>query len=127
MRSTPVPASGSPDSTTCRTSVPCALAADRHHRRAARPVGAGGFLLVLTLLVALLGLTACDHEVEITPPKASKDSATERASQAQQALDALVRAIRDGSREQAVATASGGARDLLGWVYDNARSLGVED
>ncbi len=84
-------------------------------------------LLVLTLLVALLGLTACDREVDINPPHASKDSSAQRADEAQQSLDQLVRAVEGGSREDAVTTATDDSRDLLGWVYDNAAALHIGD
>jgi hypothetical protein len=70
-------------------------------------------------------LTACDNEVNITPPKAPKDSSAQRAEAAQQTLEQLVRAIRDGSRDDAVATAASGSRDLLGWIYDNAAALHI--
>jgi hypothetical protein len=80
-----------------------------------------GVLLVLLTL----GLSGCDRDVDITPPRASKDTSAQRAEQAQQALEDLVSAIRDGSREDAVATALSDSRDLLGWVYDNAAALRV--
>src|SRR3954468_17354216 len=102
MRSTPAPASASPDCTTCRTSVQCALEPDRQ-APAARPTGAGGFVLFLALLVALAGLSGCSKDVEITPPHASSDSTGKRADEAQLQLDHLVRAVRDGSRSDAVA------------------------
>jgi hypothetical protein len=111
---------------TCRTPVQCAQA-DPGRSRAARPSGAGGFLLVLTLLVALLGLTACDDDVEITPPRAGENTSSQRAEEAQQSLDDLVRAIRSGGRDDAVATAVSGSRDLLGWVHDNAADLHIGD
>jgi hypothetical protein len=107
--------------------VQSALAADPRRSRAARPLGAGGFLLVLALLVGLVGLTGCDHEVDIKPPSAAKNSSAQRADEAQQSLDGLVRAIRDHSRAEAVDAATSGSRELLGWVYDNAAALRVGD
>jgi hypothetical protein len=101
--------------------------ADPQHSRAARPFGAGGFLLVLTLLVGLFGLTACDHEVDIKPPHASRDSSAQHADGAQQVLDQLVHAIQQRSRDRAVATAASGSGELLGWVYDNATALHIGD
>src|SRR4051812_1833848 len=124
MRSTPARESSSPDSTTCRTSVQCALAPDPA-RRAARPVGAGGFVLFLALVLLLAGLSACEDNVDIAPPKASTDSTGQHAEGAQQALEDLVHAVATGSREQAEETAASGSRDLLGSVYDNAKALHV--
>ena len=112
---------------TCRTSVQSGPAADPQPSRAARPSGAGGFLLVLTLLVALVGLTACNDDVDIKPPSAAKDSAGQHAEQAQASLDELVKAIKGRSREDAVATAAPDSRELLGWVYDNAEALRIDD
>src|SRR5436190_13175393 len=116
MRSTRVPESRSPVCMTCRTAAPCVLEADPQDSGAARPFGAGGFLLVLALVVALLGLTGCDDNVEIKPPRPGADTSAQRAEEAQQSLEDLVRAIRGGSREDAVATAASGSDDLLGWV-----------
>ena len=93
----------------------------------------GGFLLVRALLLALslalcAGLLAgCGGEVDITPPKASADTAGERAGEAQQALDGLVEAVRAGTRDHAVALAAPDSRELLGWVHDNARALRIDD
>src|SRR3954454_14374083 len=126
MPSTPARESSSPDSTTCRTSVQCALAPDLT-RRAARPIRAGGSVLFVVLALLLVGLTGCDHEVDIAPPSASKDSTGERADEAQQALEDLVRAVKSGSREQAVATAAKDSKDLLGTVFDNAAALHIGD
>jgi hypothetical protein len=88
----------------------------------------GGFLLVLGLLLALVAtmLAGCDHEVDITPPKASQDSAGQHAQQAQETLDRLVEAVREGTRKEAVALAAEPSRDLLAWVYDNAAALRVD-
>ncbi len=94
---------------------------------AARPSRTGGFLLVLALLVGLPGLTACNDSVDIKPPSAASDSAGRHAEQAQAALDDLVHSIKAGSRDDAVATAAEGSRDLLGWVYDNAAALRIDD
>lgn len=89
----------------------------------------GGFLLVAALLLVLVGgvLTGCDREVDITPPEASQDSGGEHAQQAQEALDRLVGAVREGTREEAVALAAEPSRELLGWVYDNAAALRVDE
>src|SRR4051812_29374568 len=122
MRSTPAPASASPGCTTCRTSVQSALAPDRTSR-AARPHGAGGFVLFLSLLVVLVGLSGCDHEVDIKPPAAKHDSTGQHAGEAQQTLDTLVAALKDGSHDRAVGTATHDSRQLLGWVADNAAAL----
>jgi hypothetical protein len=89
----------------------------------------GGFLLVPALLAALVlgGLVAgCDREVDLPPPKASRDSGGEHAQQAQEALDRLVGALRTGSRDDAVALAAPTARDRLGWVFDNAAALRLD-
>ena len=88
-------------------------------------MGAGGFLLVLALLLALLGLTACEDDVEITPPRAGENTSAQRAEGAQRSLDELVRSIRSGARADAVATATSGSGDLLGWVHDNAADLHI--
>src|SRR5689334_15372982 len=128
MRSTPARESSSPDSTTCPTSVQCALAPDPA-RRAARPFGASGFVLFVALVLALVlgGLTGCDDNVDIAPPKAAKDSSGQHAEGAQQSLEDLVRALTSGSRTQAEATAATGSKDLLGSVHDNAKALHVGD
>ena len=94
-------------------------------RRAARPSRAGGFLLVLVLLVGVG--TSCSRDVEIEPPKPSGDSASARAAHAQDALDDLEVALAEGNREDAVALAAPPARELLGWVHDNAAALQVRD
>ena len=107
--------------------MPSGPAADRQRSRAARPSGAGGFALVLTLLVCLLGLTACNDDVDIAPPKAGQDSSGQHAEEAQASLDALVSGIKSGSRDDVVALAADGSQDLLGWVYDNAEALRVGD
>jgi len=85
--------------------------------------------LVLTLLALLVpGLvTGCDREVEISPPEASSDARANRAGQAQDALDRFVRAVQDGSRDDAGALGSPHSRKLLGWVHDNARALRIGD
>ncbi len=84
--------------------------------------------MLLAALLTLLGLVAgCDREVEIAPPQPSRDSSGERADGAQQALDRLVRALRDGSRSEAAEVAAAPARNLLGEVADNARALGVDE
>jgi hypothetical protein len=83
------------------------------------------FVVVLFLLVC--GLTGCDHETDIKPPTASKDSTAQHAGEAQQTLGDLVRAVTSGSREEAVATAATHSKDLLGWIYDNAVALHVGD
>lgn len=95
---------------------------------AARPSGAGGFLRVIPLvLLALLALTACDRDVEITPPEASGTSSGARAEEAQQSLDALVGSLEAGERVDAQGTAAEGSEDLLGWIHDNARALEVDE
>ena len=104
----------------------CALEPD-HTRQAARPLGAGGFVLFVAILLALVGLTSCDKDVEITPPHPSGDSTAQHADEAQQQLDRLVHAIRDGSRNDAVATAAKDSTGRLGWIFDNAASLHVGD
>ncbi|MET0837708.1 MAG: hypothetical protein ABWY19_02930, partial [Marmoricola sp.] len=92
---------------------------------------AGGFVLSAALwavlALVLVGLTGCDKDVEIAPPKPPADGTAQRAEQAQQSLDDLVRAVREGTREDAVATASEGSEELLGWIYDNAEALRVGD
>jgi hypothetical protein len=97
-------------------------------RRAARPRRAGGFLLLVpVLLLALCGvvLTGCDREVDIAPPKPSQDTGAEHAEQAQQALDRLVAAMREGSRDEAVALAAPGSGELLGSIQENATALRI--
>jgi hypothetical protein len=79
------------------------------------------------VLVLLVVLTGCDHDEVITPPSGSKDSTAQHAEEAQQALGDLVRAVSSGSRGEAVATAASGSKDLLGWIYDNAAALHVDD
>src|SRR6478752_6034127 len=126
MRSTPAPESSSPDSTTCRTSVLCALEPDSTSR-AARPFRAGGSVLFVVLAVLLAGLTGCSHDESITPPSASKDSTAQHAEDAQQTLEQLVHAVISRSRDDAVATATSTSKDLLGSIYDNAVALRVGD
>ncbi len=92
------------------------------HRALFRPLSLG---LSLALFAALLA--GCGGEVDITPPKASQDTAGERAEQAQQALDGLVEAVRAGTRADAVALAAPDSGQLLGWVHDNARALRIGD
>lgn len=103
----------------------------------ARPLGAGAFahacqavlarlgapLLALTLVAG--GLSACSREVDIAPPKAQQDTGSERSAGAQDALDALVRALDDRSREAAVALAAPGSADVLTQVEANAAALRV--
>lgn len=84
-------------------------------------------MLFVALLVAVLlaGLAGCDDNVDIAPPKASTDSTAQHAEEAQQALEELVHALTSGSRDQTLAIAATGSKDLLGSVYDNARALHV--
>ena len=79
------------------------------------------------VVLLVLGLTACDSDVDIKPPRASEDTSAQRAEQAQRVLGDFAEAIRSGSREAAVATAAADSRDLLGWVHDNATALRVDD
>ena len=94
-----------------------ALADLTRARRAARPSGAGGFLLVADCWSLRCSrwrrCTGCDHEVDIAPPKAPAD-ATGSTPAAQQTLDGLVAAVRDGSRDRRRGMAAAGSRDLLG-------------
>jgi hypothetical protein len=91
----------------------------------------GGFLLVPSLLLALVvivsvGLLAgCDHEVDLTPPKASQDAGGQHAEQAQAALDRFVNAVEQGSRAGAVDVAAPDSRELLGSLADNASALRI--
>lgn len=95
-------------------------------RRVARPVRAGGFLLVPSLVLTLVALVAgCDREVDITPPQASPDSAGERTDLAQETLDGLVQALRRGSRSDATSLAARPAGTPLGAVHDNAADLQI--
>ncbi len=82
---------------------------------------------VLVLALTLVGLTACERDVEITPPQAPRDVAGQRAEQAQVTLDRLVRALRSGSRTGAEATATDASRSLLARVHDNAEALHLTD
>ncbi len=89
----------------------------------------GGFLLVRALLPALVAalVAGCGGEVDITPPKASADTVGARAEEAQRALDGLVAAVQAGTRSDAVELAAPESRQLLGWVYDNARAVRIGD
>jgi hypothetical protein len=84
-------------------------------------------VLFMALALLLAGLAGCDRGVDIKPPTAAKDSTAQHAEEAQQALGSLVRAVHSGTRDQAVATAASGSKDLLGWIYDNAAALHVGD
>jgi uncharacterized protein YukE len=83
--------------------------------------------LTLVGVLLLTALTGCDHEVDIKPPSASRDSTGQHAEEAQQALTALVHAVSSGTRDEAEATAAKGSEDLLGSVFDNAAALHVDD
>lgn len=82
---------------------------------------------MLLLLLAMVALTGCDKDVEITPPAPGRDVTDSRAEGAQEVLDRLVEALRDGSRHDAVATATENSRDLLGAVADNAADLRIDE
>jgi hypothetical protein len=89
----------------------------------------GGFLLVRALSVAMCAtlLVGCNHEVDIPPPRATQDVGGDHAQQAQDALESLVGALRHGTRERAESLAAPASRQLLGWVYDNAAALQIDD
>jgi len=100
---------------------------DQPARRAARPHRTGGFLLVAALTLALFAgfLAGCDRSVDLPPPKASADASGDHDELAQKALDRLVRAVREGNHEAAVAVAAPASKQLLGWVEDNASALRI--
>src|SRR3954453_23660050 len=111
---------------TCRTPVRSDPA--DAPRKAARPHGAGGLLVLAAPLALLVPLVAgCDREVEVRPPQASTDTSDQRADQARKALAQLVRGVQSGTRDDVVDLATPGARQLLGWVHDNAAALRVSD
>jgi hypothetical protein len=70
-------------------------------------------------------LSACSREVDIAPPKAQQDTSSDRSAGAQDALDALVRALDDRSRDAAVALAAPGSADVLAQVEANAAALRI--
>ena len=78
------------------------------------------FLALLFSLVA-----ACDREVEVQPPSASKDTSGQRADQARKTLAQLVERVQSGARDDVVELATPGARQLLGWVHDNVAALKI--
>jgi hypothetical protein len=82
-------------------------------------------VLALTLVGVLL--VGCDRAPDGAAPAASRDSEAERAEQGQVALDLLVDALREGSRQDAVGLAAPDARGLVGWVYDNVAALQIGD
>jgi hypothetical protein len=90
--------------------------------RAARPSRAGGFLLVLTLVTALV-LGGCSSHEDTTSPPPSGATVAPHDVAARAVLDRLVRALEQRSVDGARAVAAPGARDLLGAVADNADAL----
>ncbi|MET0997760.1 MAG: hypothetical protein ABWX73_03505, partial [Marmoricola sp.] len=86
-----------------------------------------GVVCALLLAFFATGLTACQQEVDLKPPKSTGDSSSERADGAQKALDQLVASLSDGARDEAVKLAAPGAGALLGSVHDNAASLRLGD
>ena len=95
---------------------------------AARPRRAGGSLVLAALLALLLPLVVgCDREVEVRPPQASTDNSDQRADQARKALAGLVEGVQSGTRDDVIGLATPGARQLLGWVHDNAAVLRISD
>ena len=87
---------------------------------------AGGFLLVVMLVLALVA-GGCSDDENLKPPRASADHTGQRADEAQHTLDQLVGALKARSTGSAEALATPGARDLLASVAANARSLDVRD
>ena len=111
---------------TCRTPVRSDPADDP--RTAARPRRAGGLLVPALLLALLCSLVAaCDREVEVPPPSASKDTSGDRADQSRKALGQLVEQLRSGARDDVEELATPEARQLLGWVHDNVAALRITD
>ena len=85
-------------------------------------------LVPAVLLALLIPLVAgCDREVEVPPPSASKDSSGERADQARKTLAQFEERVQSGDRDDVVELATPEARELLGWVDDNAAALRISD
>src|ERR1700712_3324667 len=96
---------------------------------AARPgktSGAGGFLLVVMLVLALVA-AGCSRDENLKPPRAPADDAGQRGEAAQHTLDRLVRALQQRSAASAGELAAPGAGPLLASVAANARSLDVRE
>ncbi len=90
-------------------------------------MGGSVLLRALTLVLGLILVgSACSQDVAIDPPRPA-DSATAPGAGAQAALDGLQRAIVSGTRQDAESLASPGSAESLGWVHDNAGTLGVTD
>ena len=86
-------------------------------------------MLVLAVVLALLFplVAGCDREIEVRPPQASTDTSDQRADQASKALARLVDGVQSGTRDDVIGLATPGARQLLGWVDDNAAALRISD
>ncbi len=83
------------------------------------------FAVLLALLIPLVA--GCDREVEVPPPSASKDTSGERADQARKTLASSWSGVQSGDRDDVVELATPEARQLLGWVHDNAAALRITD
>ena len=113
----------SPDCTTCRTSVRCALA-DRIAREPLAHSGAGGFVLFVVLALPGRRLLRCDVDVEIAPTATADGQPPSTAEAAQQALDELVAARCERSADAAEALGRTGVRRRCSaGSHDNARAL----
>jgi hypothetical protein len=87
---------------------------------------AGGFLLVMMLVLALVA-GGCSGDENLKPPQASGDHTGQRADEAQHTLDQLVGALKARSSGSAESLATPEARELLASAAANARSLDVRD
>ena len=128
MRSTPARASSSPDCTTCRTSVRCALGLTATRAEPLAPSGAGGFVLFVALAVAARRAHRLRPRREHHAARGvhGQHRPARRGGAADARRPGRARSS-SGSRGRRRGHGARGLGDLLGSVYDNAAALHVGD